>query len=117
MTIGEVSKKVDLTKDTLRYYEKIGLLNPISKKESGIRSYGEKDIKRIQFVKCMRKAGLSIESLKEYLILFEEGEKTSARRREILCKEKALLEEKIKNMKEAHHMLTYKIDLYDKGAL
>lgn len=117
MTIGEVSKETHLSKDTLRYYEKIGLIHSISKNSSGIRLYGEEDIQRIHFIKCMRKAGLSIESLKEYLVLFEEGDSTSKKRQNILCRERSLLEEKMNHMKEAYDLLTYKIELYEKGSL
>ena len=63
MTIKEVGKMFDLSNDTLRYYEKVGLIGPIKKNKSGIRDYDEFDLKRIEFVKCMRGADLPIEVL------------------------------------------------------
>lgn len=68
MTIAEVSKMYDLTPDTLRYYERIGLLSSVPRNTSGIRNYDEASCKRIEFVKCMRSAGVEIEILIEYII-------------------------------------------------
>ena len=86
MRIAEVSKQFGISADTLRYYERIGLLSHVHRNESGIRDYGEQDLARIRFVKCMRGANVSIEALIEYMQLFAEGDSTVAAR-------KALLEE------------------------
>ena len=67
MTIAEVSKKVNLSADTLRYYERIGLIPEVNRTESGIRNYTEEDLGWIEFSKCMRNAGMSIEALIEYI--------------------------------------------------
>ncbi len=117
MQISEVAKEFGLTTDTLRYYEREGLIGPISKGENGIRNYTEEDIKRIQFVKCMRAAGLEISFLKRYLQLFEGGDKTIKERREILVEQRKILKEKLDAMQEAYNRLNYKIDLYDKNIL
>ena len=117
MKISEVAKEFGLTTDTLRYYEREGLIGPISKGENGIRNYTEEDIKRIQFVKCMRAAGLEISFLKRYLQLFEGGDKTVKERREILVEQRKILKEKLDAMQEAYNRLNYKIDLYDKNIL
>jgi len=61
MTITEVSKKYELSPDTLRYYERIGLLPSVNRNKGGIRDYTEEDCKWIEFIKCMRGAGLPIE--------------------------------------------------------
>ncbi|MDF2909059.1 MAG: adhR, partial [Herbinix sp.] len=76
MTIAEVSKKYDLSADTLRYYERIGLLPTVNKNSSGNRDYTEEDCRWVQFIKCMRSAGLSIEILIEYVSLFQKGNST-----------------------------------------
>ena len=72
MTITEVSKKYDLSQDTLRYYERIGLLPAVNRNKSGIRDYTDEDCKWVEFIKCMRGAGLPIEVLIEYVALFQE---------------------------------------------
>lgn len=117
MQISEVAKEFGLTTDTLRYYEREGLIGPIAKGKNGIRNYTEDDIKRIQFVKCMRAAGLEISFLKRYLQLFEGGDNTLKERREILVEQKKILKEKLDAMQEAYDRLNYKIDLYDKNIL
>lgn len=117
MQISEVAREFGLTTDTLRYYEKEGLIGPVSKGENGIRNYTEDDIKRIQFVKCMRAAGLEISFLKKYIRLFDEGDKTIKERREILVEQRKILKKKLDDMQEAYDRLNYKIDLYDKNIL
>ena len=72
MTITEVSKKYDLSQDTLRYYERIGLIPTVNRNKSGIRDYTDEDCKWVEFIKCMRGAGLPIEVLIEYVALFQE---------------------------------------------
>ena len=111
MTIKEVSEKFNISQDTLRYYEKIGLISKVPRK-SGIRNYGEEELKNIEFVICMRNAGLSIEALAEYLSLFKEGNKTIELRRNILIRERDKLALKIEDMKKAYERLNYKIDVY-----
>lgn len=113
MTIAEVSKLYGLSADTLRYYEKIGLIDPVSKDTSGRRDYQEKDLRRIHFLKCMRMAGLSIELLKQYVDLFHEGEKTIPVRKEILYKQKTIIEEKMTELQTTLDYLNHKIEVYE----
>lgn len=117
ITIQEVAEKYDLSKDTLRYYEKEGLVGPIGKNKSGSREYQEADLERIEFVKCMRSAGLSIAILKDYIKLYEEGEQTKEARLKLLEKERELLKEKIDYMEDAYKKLNYKIKLYKENML
>ena len=94
MKISEVSKKYDISPDTLRYYEKEGLLPNVKKNSSGIREYSEMDCNWVEFIKCMRGAGLSIEVLARYIELFNMGDKTREKRKNILIQERAKLIEK-----------------------
>ena len=63
MRISEVSERSGVSSDTLRYYERIGLIPPVNRSKNGIRDYNEIDVKRVEFIKCMRGAGLPIETL------------------------------------------------------
>lgn len=114
MKIAEVSKKFDLSQDTLRYYERIGLIPRVGRNSSGIRDYKEKDLGWVEFIKCMRNAGLSIESLIEYVKLFEEGEHTAGARKDILFEEREKLRERIAQMKETLKRLDKKIEGYER---
>ena len=117
MTINEVSKKLNITPDTLRFYEKSGLIGPIQRNKNGYRNYQENDLKRIEFVKCMRNAELSIDVLRQYIKLYDEGEKTKDKRKDLLIEQKRLLDDKIKTMQKASERLDYKITLYNEGKL
>jgi len=113
MTIAEVSKKYDLSQDTLRYYERIGLIPSINRNKSGMRDYTEEDCKWIEFIKCMRGAGLPIEVLIEYVTLFWQGDETIEARKELLAEQRRLLIEKMEEMKKTIERLDYKIERYD----
>lgn len=112
MTISEVSKKYDLTSDTLRYYERIGLLSGVPRNSNGIRNYDEVSCKRIEFIKCMRNAGVEIEILIEYMSLFEKGKSTVEARKKLLEEQREKLQAKQKNITETLERLDYKIQLY-----
>lgn len=117
MTIKEVSIKLDITPDTLRFYEKEGIIGPIQKTSGGIRNYTEHDLARIQFIKCMRGADVSIQTLKLYVTLYDQGDSTKVQRREILEKERQNLILKIEQMNKGLEKLNYKIKMYDQGEL
>lgn len=113
MTIAEVAQKYELTPDTLRYYERIGLIDKVPRTANGIRNYDDKSCKRIEFVKCMRGAGVEIEILIEYMSLFEKGKSTVTARKKLLEEQREKLVEKQKNINETVERLNYKIELYE----
>lgn len=113
MTIAEVSKKYDITADTLRYYERIGLLPPVHRNSSGNRDYTEEDCNWVSFIKCMRHAGLSIEALIEYMTLFNQGDSTVAARKALLIEERAGLASRIEELQQTLSYLDHKIEHYD----
>jgi DNA-binding transcriptional MerR regulator len=114
MTISEVSRKFDITQDTLRYYERVGLIPIIKRNKNGIRSYTQDDCNWIEFIKCMRNSGLSIDVLLEYVMLFNQGDETIEMRKELLIEQRKLLIEKMEEMKETIERLNYKIESYEK---
>ena len=114
MTIAEVSEKYVLSSDTIRYYERIGLLPHINRKKSGVRDFTEEDCRRIEFVKCMRSAGIPIEALIEYVALFQQGEETIEVRKELLIEQRRLLAERVEEMTRNLERLDCKILGYDK---
>lgn len=113
MTISEVSRKYDLTADTLRYYERIGLIPTVNRNSSGIRDYTIEDCNWVQFIKCMRRAGLSIEALIDYVAMFQEGNSTIKERKKLLIEQRELLAERIVEMQETLGRLDNKIDGYE----
>jgi len=117
MKIAEVSKKYGISSDTLRYYEKTGLIPTIKRDASGNRDYTEMDLKRIEFVICMRNAGLPVQILAEYMHLILEGDETIGIRKEILIKQRASLLAKMNDMQKSLDLLEYKINVYENALL
>lgn len=117
MKIAEVSQRYDISSDTLRYYERIGLIPPVNRNESGIRDYNELDLRRVEFIKCMRSAGLPIEVLIEYVGLVQQGDMTIEARKEILREQRELLAVRIKEMQKTLDILDHKIEVYENAVL
>ena len=113
MKIAEVSKRYGVSTDTLRYYERIGLLRHVPRNQSGIRDYDEASCNAVEFVKCMRDAGMTIESLVEYMDLLEQGEATTQARKELLMRQSVEIRGRIDDLERALTRLQYKIDHYD----
>ena len=113
MKIAEVSKKLDISADTLRDYERIGLIPKVNRDKSGNRDYTELNCKWIKFIKCMWNSGMPIEILIEYVSLLQEGEHTAGVRKQLLLEQR---EELIQKIEELQNMLGYlngKIEKYD----
>ena len=117
MKISEVSERYEITPDTLRYYERIGLLPPVNRNESGIRDYSEIDLIRVNFIKCMRNAGLPVEVLIAYYGLVQQGDETIEARKEILIEQRAQLAAKVEEMQKTLDILDRKIEVYEKAVL
>lgn len=117
MTIAEVSKKYEISADTLRYYERIGLVPPVPRSKSGIRDYNQESCRWIEMMKCMRKAGVQIEALIEYVALFRQGDATIDARKAILMEQRSQLMERMADLQESLSLLNYKIERYEKGLM
>ena len=87
MTIKEVSQKYNISQDTLRYYERVGLIPTVARTSGGIRNYTENDLGWVENAICMRNAGVPIEALIEYVKLYQEGDETCEARRQLLQKQ------------------------------
>ena len=117
MNIAEVSKQLNMSPDTLRYYERIGLITAVKRTKTGIRNYDDSDLKWIEFISCMRGAGLPIEVLIEYVTLFQKGEETSEARKHILIEQRDILASRLCEMQKIVDKLNYKINNYEKTFL
>lgn len=115
MTIKEVSEKYKISSDTLRYYERIGMIPEVTRTASGIRDYQESDLSWVELVICMRKAGVSVESLIEYVKMCMQGDTTFSARLHLLQEEKEKLEEQRSQLETAMKRLDYKISRYQKA--
>lgn len=114
MTIAETSRKYKVTADTLRYYERIGLIPPVPRTKGGIRDYDEESCRWIELMKCLRSAGVQIEALIEYAALYRQGEGTMERRKDILVEQRAQLLNRMGEIQNSLDRLNYKIEKYEK---
>ena len=112
MTIKEVSEKYDISQDTLRYYERVGLIPPVSRTAGGISNYNESDLGWVEHAICMRSAGVPIEALIEYVRLYQMGDSTIEARCQLLQEQLEALEEQKKQIEETMERLKFKVSRY-----
>ncbi len=115
MTIKEVCKKYDITADTLRYYERVGVIPAVKRTAGGIREYDEEAIRWVESAIFMRNSGVPVDALTEYVRLFQEGDDTIRARKELLEAVRADVQAKLDSYKEALRRLDYKISRYDEA--
>ena len=113
MTIAEVSRACSIPVDTLRYYERIGLLPPVNRSKSGFRDYTESDRQGVSFIICMRAAGIPVEALIDYVALFQQGDTTREARRQLLVEQREALRGRVEELQKTLDYLTEKIRRYD----
>lgn len=113
MTIKEVSEKYGISQDTLRYYERSGIIPPVSRTASGIRDYQQSDLGWVELSLCLRNAGVSVQAIAEYVRLALEGDWTITDRLNILRGERESLYEQKTQLSAALDRLDYKIALYE----
>ena len=114
MTITEVSKLLGISANTLRYYERIGLIPKVNRNKRGFRDYAEEDLRWIEFIKCVRSVGLSIETLTNYVALFQQGDSAQAAREEILVGQLGCLGKQKKELEETIAQLSLKVAQHEK---
>ncbi|MDD6662709.1 MAG: MerR family transcriptional regulator [Lachnospiraceae bacterium] len=115
MTIKEVAQRYHLTQDTLRYYERVKMIPEVHRTSSGIRDYQEEDLRWLELALCMRKAGLPVEAMIEYLRLYQEGDETIPARLELLKNQMELLKKQKEQLEATMSHLSYKISRYEEA--
>ncbi|GEK36310.1 MerR family transcriptional regulator [Enterococcus thailandicus] len=114
MNIKEAANLTGLSNDTIRYYERIGIIMPVPRQENGLRDFSERSINQLKFAKTMRNAGMGVESLREYVaMIYENDDSTIPARKALLLEQAELMQEKITKMQEAHDYLLFKVGNYE----
>ncbi|USS92225.1 MerR family transcriptional regulator [Fructobacillus americanaquae] len=114
MNIKEAAKVTGLSNDTIRYYERIGVIMPVPRKENQLRDFTERNINQLKFAKTMRHAGVSIERLREYIgMVLEDDDQTIPTRKALLLEQAEEMQDRINEIQAAHDHLLYKIDHYE----
>ena len=117
MNIKSAGDLLGISADTIRYYERGGLVPPITRTATGIRDFQDSDIEALEFIKCFRSAGVSVDSLVDYMSLYQKGDETREGRLGILEEEKKKLEERLSQLQVALNRLNLKIKLYKEGKI
>lgn len=113
LTISQAAEHTGLSTDTLRYYERIGLLDPVPRSTAGYRVYRREELEQIRFVLLVRGTGMPIQSMLEYARLRRSGEHTAARRRDMLSEHRRRLYAQVSELEETLRYLDCKIETYD----
>ncbi|MGT2637852.1 MerR family transcriptional regulator [Streptococcus ratti] len=116
-TITEVSEKYQINSNTLRYYERIGLLPDIPRQANGNRYFTEKNLNWLEMIICLRHSGVPIETLIEYADLLRQGSSTVKEREKLLREQLDNLYQKQKNLQRSIDRLENKISLYESGEI
>jgi MerR family transcriptional regulator, aldehyde-responsive regulator len=117
MTIKEVSEKYNISQDTLRYYERIHVIPKVTRTSSGIRDYQEEDLRWVELAICMRNVGLSIETLVEYLSLFQQGDSTIPARLDLLNEQMNILQYQKEQIEITMDKLSKKSNTYNEALI
>jgi DNA-binding transcriptional MerR regulator len=112
ITIAEAAERSGLSAHTLRYYERIGLIHPVGRRQNGHRRYGRDDIEWLEFLIKLRTTDMPIRQMVEYAELVREGPHTAARRRAMLEAHRVVLRERIADLEETAGVIDRKIEIY-----
>jgi DNA-binding transcriptional MerR regulator len=113
MTIREVAAKTNMSTDTLRYYERIGLLPPVPRNAAGIRNYDEYFVNFINFIKKLKASGMSLEHIIDYIRLAEMGDATIQERKKLLAEAREMLLDKINSLQLVAELADYQLRNYE----
>ncbi len=116
-TITEVSKRYQISSNTLRYYERIGLLPDIPRQSNGNRYFTKSHLNWLEMIFCLRHSGVPIEKLIEYANLLKQGSSTADQRENLLRGQLATLYQKQANLQRSIDRLEKKIALYESGEI
>ena len=111
-SIGQVAQKMGLTAHTLRYYDKEGLLPFVKKNSSGLRMFSDEDIDWLVVIECLKGTGMQLKDIKQYIDWCQEGDATIGRRLEMFKRQKAKLEEQLRQLQQYMEKINYKIAYY-----
>ena len=115
MTIKQVSEKYGVSQDTLRYYEKAGLVPEVTRTASGIRDYQQTDLNWLELALCMRNAGLPVNVIVEYRRLYQQGDSTIPQRLKLLTDQREELLAMQEQITQTLERLNYNISVYERA--
>lgn len=112
-TVGEMARILGVPSSTLRYYDKEGLLPFVARSSGGIRIFTEKDYEWLQVISCLKKAGMSLKDIREYILLAMQGDETIDPRLQLFYKQRETLKAQMEELQRTMEMLEYKCWYYE----
>ena len=112
-TIQEISTLTGLPHSTLRYYEALGLLEPVARASNGHRRYGDTDLRRIELIKKLRHTGMTLDAIGAFVALYREGSATAGQRRAILLAHRETVRAQVAELLETLDFIDTKIRMYE----
>ena len=113
LTISEVSDQTGLSPDTLRYYEKVGLIEHVGRTSGNHRCYAASDLEWLAFLLRLRQTGMSIEDMRHFAQLRGKGMTTVVDRLDLLREHSSSLEKHIRSLRQSAKALDHKINYYE----
>ena len=111
-TIGQVSEMFSLPISTLRYYDKEGLF-PQMERSSGIRRFSERELEALRVIECLKRSGLEIKEIKQFMQWCAQGEATYPERLELFRRQRESIEEEMERLRRAKALIEYKCWFYE----
>ena len=112
-SIRAAAEHIGVVPSTIRYYEREGLLPNISRNESGIRQFTDKDLDWLHTLECLKKTGMSIKEIKRFVDLFLQGDKTLEERRQMFYERRQAVEGQMAELQKTLDFANYKCWYYD----
>ena len=112
-TVGEMARILGVPSSTLRYYDKEGLLPFVGRSAGGIRIFTEKDYEWLKVIGCLKKAGMSLKAIREYILLAMQGDETIDPRLQLFYEQRKVLREQMEELEKTMEMLEYKCWYYE----
>lgn len=111
-TIGEISQRLGIATSALRYYEKEGLLPFVERTDSGIRQFTDIDLEWLIIIDSLKKTGMPLKEIRDFVTMFEGGESTNKRRLEIIQRHKEVIKKQVESLNEILQVLDFKEEYY-----
>ena len=112
-TVGEMARRLGVPASTIRYYDKEGLLPFVGRSSGGIRVFTEKDFEWLRIIECLKKTGMSLKDIREYIELAMQGDDTIGERLALFEHQREVLREQMEQLQRTMDVLDYKCWYYE----
>lgn len=112
-TVGEMAQKIGVPASTLRYYDQQGLLPFVERSHGGVRMFRESDYEWLQIIQCLKKTGMPLKDIREFVLMAMQGDETISKRLDLIIKQRELVKKQIAELNETLEVLDFKCWYYE----